>query len=321
MKQKNLTRILLAIFLATSYALVVRYLYGVEDWRSFYSVMSVSFLFLVPVIVGGLAVYFSNDDLARKWTYQIFFPWVPIFLFFMVTLVLAWEGFACWIMVLPLFLIAASIGGLIGGALKKQYNRKELKLSLLVLLPFCLSPVESYIGSIPAVYEAYTYIDIEAPAEEIWSEVTRVREIAPEDDQGWLSKFLGFPRPLRAELNYEGVGAQREAIFTNGLVFHEEVLEYEHQKRMVFSIDADPQEIPSTTLDEHVVVGGQFFDVLTGTYELEALSPTTQRLHLYSRFELNTTFNFYAGLWARWIMKDIQRNILQVEKRRAEGEY
>lgn len=42
--------------------------------------------------------------------------------------------------------------------------------------------------------------------------------------------------------------------------------------------------------------------------------------HLYSYFKLNTTFNFYAGWWAKWIMKDIQYNILQVEKERAERE-
>ncbi|MEL6638958.1 MAG: hypothetical protein AAFR05_19535, partial [Bacteroidota bacterium] len=84
-------------------------------------------------------------------------------------------------------------------------------------------------------------------------------------------------------------------------------------------IHADPHEIPSTTLDEHVVVGGQFFDVLEGTYELEDLGAGRHRLHLTSSFEIKTTFNFYAGWWGRWIMKDIQANILRVEKRRAEG--
>jgi uncharacterized ferritin-like protein (DUF455 family) len=87
---------------------------------------------------------------------------------------------------------------------------------------------------------------------------------------------------------------------------------------MVFSIKAYPHEIPSTTMDEHVVIGGEFFDVLNGTYELEQLSADTYRLHLYSKFKMNTTFNFYASWWAGMIMKDIQNNILQVIKSRAE---
>ena len=109
-------------------------------------------------------------------------------------------------------------------------------------------------------------------------------------------------------------------MFTNGLVFHETVSEYVDRKKMVFSIKAYPYEIPSATMDEHVVIGGQYFDVLNGTYELEKLNDTTYRLNLYSHYKLTTTFNFYASWWAKWIMKDIQNNILQVEKRRAERE-
>jgi hypothetical protein len=188
------------------------------------------------------------------------------------------------------------------------------------LLPLFISPIESMVGTIPGTYRAYTFIDIQAPADKIWGNVTRVKEIKAEQDKGWLTNLLGFPRPVKAELDYEGVGAKREAIFTNGLVFHETVSEYIDKKKMVFSIKAYPHEIPSTTMDEHVVIGGEYFDVLNGTYELERLNETTNRLHLYSHFKLTTTFNFYASWWAKWIMKDIQNNILQVQKERAEGE-
>lgn len=40
---------------------------------------------------------------------------------------------------------------------------------------------------------------------------------------------------------------------------------------MVFAIKAYSHEIPSTTVDEHVVIGGNYFDVLNSTCELEAL--------------------------------------------------
>ena len=114
------------------------------------------------------------------------------------------------------------------------------------------------------------------------------------------------------------MGAFRKAIFEKGLVFNETVLSYEPQKKMVFSIKADPYDIPSTTMDQHMVVGGQHFDVLNGTYELQKLNDSGYRLHLYSHFKLTTTFNFYASWWAGWIMKDIQKNILRVIKERAE---
>jgi hypothetical protein len=73
-------------------------------------------------------------------------------------------------------------------------------------------------------------------------------------------------------------------------------------------------------MDKHIVVGGDFFDVLYGTYELKKIVAKTYRLHLYSNFKLNTTFNFYASIWAGWIMQDIQQNILKIIKQRAEAQ-
>jgi len=310
---------LIAIGIPTLYAVVLRLFFGIDNWNELFSVMSVTFLFLLPTIVGALTVYLSSVEKAKSIAYRIFTPWIPVFLFLIITLALAIEGWACWLMILPVFLIAASIGGLLGGYLKTRKRNDRLNISLLVLLPLLIGPIESMIETIPGTYKAYTYIDINAPAEKIWDNVTRVKEIPIDQDKGYLTRLLGFPRPVKAELDFEGVGAYREAIFTKGLIFHETVTEYKDNEKMVFTIKAYPHEIPSTTLDEHVVIGGDYFDVLNGTYELEKLPNGLNRLHLYSHFKMNTTFNFYAGWWGKWIMKDIQTNILQVEKERSEN--
>lgn len=310
--------ILIVIGIPTIYAVVLRLFFGIDRWNELFEVMSVTFLLCLPSIVGGLTVFLSDIKKVKKLWYRIFTPWVPILAFLMITLASAIEGWACWMMILPIFLIAASIGGLIGGFLKLRKHMGGLNMSIIVLVPFVLAPLESLIDKIPATYEAYTYIDINADAEKIWDNVTRVKEIKKDEDSGWLNDFLGFPRPVKAELDYEGIGAYREAIFTNGLIFHETVTEYEDNRLMIFDIKAYPHEIPSTTLDEHVVIGGNYFDVLSGKYELEDVGNGTYRLHLSSTFEMKTTFNFYAGWWGKWIMKDIQNNILRVEKKRAE---
>lgn len=57
---------------------------------------------------------------------------------------------------------------------------------------------------------------------------------------------------------------------------------------------------------------------MDGTYELQQLNNDTYLLKLYSNFKLKTTFNFYASIWAKWIMSDIQDNILKVIKVRSE---
>lgn len=317
--KKPLKNTLIALGIATLYAVILRLFFGVEGWEDLFTVMSISFLFCIPTIMGILTVYFSDAEKAELRFYWFFAPWLPIFIFLVITILFSLEGWACWLMVLPLFLLAASLGGYIGRYLKRRKSQQHLSVSLLALLPLLLAPLEAMIEAIPGEYRAYTYIDIAAPAEVVWDNVTRVRAIPEEEDTGYLNRFLGFPRPVRAELDFKGVGAYREAVFTGGLVFHETVTDYIDNQKMVFDIKAYPHEIPSTTLDEHVVIGGDYFDVLNGTYELEALPNGQQRLHLYSHFKMNTTFNFYAGWWGRWIMQDIQNNILAVQKQRAEG--
>jgi len=145
-KTKNL---LIAIGIPTLYAMVLRILFGVSDWNDLFSVMSLTFLFLLPTILGALTVYLSALEKVKSSSYRIFAPWAPVFLFLILTLAFSIEGWACWLMILPVFLLASSIGGLIGGFLKLRRHNKRLNLSLLVLIPLFLGPIESVFETIP----------------------------------------------------------------------------------------------------------------------------------------------------------------------------
>ena len=86
-----------------------------------------------------------------------------------------------------------------------------------------------------------------------------------------------------------------------------------------FSIRADTEHIPRTTLDDHVAIGGKNFDVLDGEYVIEEVASGGVILHLCSDERLSTDFNGYAGIWSDAVMKNIQKNILAVVKRRCES--
>ena len=115
---RNLKKILITIGIPTIYAIILRLAFGVKDWNALFSVMSVTFLFLLPTIVGALTVYLSDKSKVEKLSYRIFAPWIPIISFLIITISFAIEGWACWLMILPVFLVEASIGGIIGGYLK-----------------------------------------------------------------------------------------------------------------------------------------------------------------------------------------------------------
>ena len=162
-------------------------------------------------------------------------------------------------------------------------------------------------------------IEIQADAHTIWRHIERVRMIEPHEQRVTWTQRMGFPQPLEATLSHEGVGGVRRASFAGDVVFWETVTDWQPDRRLSFTIKADTERIPAKTLDEHVTIGGPYFDVLNGTYEIEVLEPRRAILHLSSQHRLSTHFNFYAARWADFIMSDVQENILQVIKHRCEA--
>ncbi|RZJ55977.1 MAG: hypothetical protein EOO44_01340 [Flavobacterium sp.] len=309
------------ILIPILFALLLRVIFGASIFDDFLSVMTWTFFILVPVAIGALTVYYSSIEKAKSVLYRFFAPWLPIVLVIFLTIIIGLEGWACWIMISPLFLIFGSIGGLIAGHFKVKKSKKQenLNVSILVLLPFIIGPIENSIPRNPEVFETYTSIVINSNDAKIWQNVTSVKEIKAKEDSSTLTKWLGFPKPIKAELDKLEVGGYRKAIFEKGLIFNETVTEYKDLKLMKFQIKANTFDIPSTTLDEHILIGGEYFDMLNGTYELKKISENKYNLILYSNFSMKTTFNSYAGVWGKWIMKDIQNNILKVIKQRSEN--
>jgi hypothetical protein len=114
------------------------------------------------------------------------------------------------------------------------------------------------------------------------------------------------------------VGGVRHASFERGLTFIETVTNWEPEQRLAFTIKADTEHIPPTTLDQHVTIGGRYFDVLDGEYRIERLADGDTLLHLESRQRLSTDFNAYAGLWTDAVMNSLQSSILEVVQHRCE---
>jgi hypothetical protein len=312
-------RFLLAIFASVAFAFIMRGLFAIDSLGGLYSVMSSTFLIGLPFGMGYLVVYLCNDKTIEYSASAFFIPFIPVAIFFIMTLFSGIEGLACWIMVMPVFFVSAGLGGITARYFKlRKRDKNKTFVYVILLLPFFLGPIEKMIGAIPGTYKAYTEINIHATKEQIWKNVTRVRAIDQKQDSAAFTRFLGFPRPIKAELDKEAVGGKRKAIFDKGLVFDEVVTAYQPLQSITFTIHANPYDIPSTTMDKHIVIGGEFFDVLNGTYQLEQIDVHTCKLRLFSTFKLSTTFNFYAGIWASWIMKDIQQNILKVIKERSE---
>ncbi|NIJ52220.1 hypothetical protein [Dyadobacter arcticus] len=307
-----------------AYGLVSRAIFALEDFRGgnpifpTFGLMTMSFMFVVPFVVGLITAYHQDSITSSRKIAAITMPVFAIVGLIGISVLSGHEGIICALMALPVFLFMVLIGGLFGVRIFKR-NRKKLYVSAFALLPFLFAPLENQLGLTDKIFTEHTTVEIDATNQQVWNNITRVTKISEEENNHSLFQFMGFPRPIEAELDTIAVGGIRKAIFARGLFFTETVTKVERLKILAFDIKADPNSIPPKALDEHVLVGGKYFDVLEGKYEIEKINDSKIILHLTSQFRLSTRFNFYSGLWSKLIMKDIQENILDIIKQRSEA--
>lgn len=318
-------RLFLAGFaVGLAYGLVFRLLFVHNRLEALFGVMTIGFLFVVPFALGYLTVAVGERRAPWSWPSRLFVPMLTALVALGSALALAWEGLICIVLWLPLTAFMALLGGLVAALVGILVRRRRTRTTLacvVALLPLVVAPGERLFPAPEEIRTVRTAIEISAPPETVWRAIARVRRFEPaEHGPSWTHR-IGFPRPVEATLDREGVGGVRHASFEGGVVFVETVTVWEPGRRLAFTIHADPDSIPMRTLDPHVTVGGEFFDVLEGGYEIEPLAAGGVRLHLASRHRVSTRFNFYSRLWTDFVMADVQRYILErLEVRCERGE-
>jgi hypothetical protein len=280
--------------------------------------MTFTFIFLVPLAVGYLA-FAGAPPGERRAFHAVLVPLAAAVMVLVTVLAVGVEGLICVVMMAPVFMAMALLGGALAWIVRSIANRRLRASALLVVLvlPYAAGPLEQRLPQMQSRRVVENRIRIRADEAAVWNQIIRVPAIRPEEYHTTFIHRIGFPRPIEATLSHEGVGGVREASFERGVLFRETVTEWTPLRRLSFTIAAD--SIPTKTLDQHVTVGGEYFDVLDGTYEIVPVAPGEVELRLWSTHRLSTHFNPYAALWTDFVMRQIQGNILQVVRDRAEA--
>jgi uncharacterized protein YndB with AHSA1/START domain len=283
--------------------------------------MSFAFLFFGPFMAGCVTIVQGSDKVPWSIKASLIAPWIPILVNLIIAIGVKWEGIICAVFILPPALISASLGGLIIGLFQRYLHNRHTRTTVycLAALPLFLAMAEAKLVQPLQTRTVETSVVIHAPPSTVWKNIERVPTIARSELRPSWANLIGFPRPVAATLSHEGIGGVRNASFERGLNFTETITQWIPNQRIVFTIKADTAAIPTTTLDEHVTVGGRFFDVLTGEYDLQPLPNGDTLLHLSSRERLSTDFNAYAAMWSDAVMRDMQSNILHVIRNRCEA--
>lgn len=316
-------RVPIAIVIGLSYGALSRWSWGYEPLQDFLGTpVSSSFIFGTPMVVGALTAFVGMllSPTRQLTTWGILLPILAVTIGAALSIIFAVEAVFCVVVALPLMIPSAIIGGISVTLMMRLFGRKRTNCytSILVFLPYAVAPLEQLIRLPDEQLAVTNTIAIAASPDQVWAQIASVREIQRDEIRASWIYTLGFPRPRAATLDFEGVGGKRTATFEREVSFFEVIEEWNPPKVLSFSIEADPAFVPANAFDEHIIIGGRFYDVLDGTYRIEALPDGTSLLHLTSNHRLASNFNSYASWWSEVIMSEIQTTILEVIAQRAE---
>jgi hypothetical protein len=282
--------------------------------------VSLAFVFGVPLALGAFPVLFSTREQLQSYLRMLLLPWVTVLTFFYLARTGGFEGMLCLVVIVAPFLVLGSLGAFIYRLIKLRRQKEgQRALYASLLFPCLVLALESLVVPADHVGTVRTHIVVEAPRMVVWNHVKNVRNIRPGEIKPHFVHLIGVPRPLDGKLDYEGVGAERRITWEKGIAFVEKITDWHPGRGFAYDIHVDPSSIPPQTLDEHVLVGGRYFDVLRGGYHLEDLGGRRTRVTLTCQYRITTTLNAYGALWADFLLIDFNETILEVIRDRAES--
>ena len=305
------------IIIGSVYGLIMREFFGIQDNVEFVDLFSVTFVWIVPFVIGITPLFFATKEQLASSRYCISRPILAVFLFFVIAFWTGKEDMICIVIISIPFLIVAGFGGYIFAKLIERRRNKNGVLYSLFILPLAAGFAEVKFPTPSQTYEVETVVIINAKPETVWENIVRVKEIGQEEYKKGFFNYAGIPRPLSAELDRDTIGATRIGHFEGGLTFKETVTTWERNKRVAFTIAVIPPSIRQTVFDQHILKGNHFI-FLNASYDLEPLGERQTKLTLSSTYRLDTHINGYSAFWGQTLLTDFQERLLEVIKHRCD---
>ena len=283
--------LIIGVALGITYGLVTRLVFGQKA-----TLASVTYLFIIPTILGIIPLIFADNDKLKSYKNIIFIPWLTVTTFFLTMFLFGIEDFICLLILAAPYFILGTIGALIYKIVQINRQKSKGKLLVLVLLPFLFAPLEESLIIPSDTYNVTSEVIINETPENIWNNIVEVQKIESKEYNSGFFNSIGIPRPLSASVDKKELGGQRIGNFEGGLMFIETITKYEENKKVSFDIKIDPTTIRQKVFDQHVL-NGNYFTFVDATYELTELKNEQVKLTLSSRYRLTSTINFYSKFW------------------------
>jgi uncharacterized protein YndB with AHSA1/START domain len=298
-------------------ALLLRIAFSGGPGRPF-SAMLGSFVYLTPAVCGAVTVYMAERIERRSWGYYLWAPWVSTALFVAGTLLVFIEGMICAIVIIPLFAVMGSVGGLAMGIVCRITHWPRPALYSFAMLPLVLGAIEPRLPDPDRFSSTTRTLFIAAPAERVWHELNDARDIQPREVGDAWAYRIGVPMPVAGVTTNTPEGRVRQVQWQKNVHFDEIITEWQPGRLLKWRYRFAPDSFPAGALDDHVMIGGQYFDLRDTTYTLTPRDGGTE-LRVDVSWRVSTRFNWYADRVAQFLLGDGAAHILRFYKARSES--
>jgi hypothetical protein len=298
--------------------LVLRVVIFVGEPGAAYNAMMNSFMLLVPVAVGAVAVYVAERTKRRKWSYYFTAGIIANLLFVAGTLVIMIEGVICAFVVAPLFAIIGGLAGLLTGAIFRWARWPRPAVYSIAALPLIFGAIEQHLPLPNDIQSVERTVFVHATPDRIWPHLLSLPGIRPQEmDDGWMYR-IGVPLPLSAATEHRDDELVRHIRMGKAVHFDQIATDWEPNRRVRWVNRYEPDSFPAGALDDHVRIGGHYFDIIDTEYSMREVSGGTE-LRARMRYRVSTHFNWYARPLARLLIGNFENTALAFYARRAEA--
>ena len=281
----------------------------------------IALFFGAPFALGAVTAYLFNRGQTRSLVATDQVVMLSLSLLAGGILLFALEGAVCLAMVLPIALVTAMLGALLGRRLAvRSSSASPYAMVGVLLLPGGIAAVET-VREAPRMREVVSVIEVDAPPATVWRHVVSFSALPePAGASRWLFR-LGIAYPRRATIVGSGVGAVRYCEFSTG-AFVEPITRWEAPTRLSFDVASQPPPLQEWSPYRRVLAPhlDGYFRSRRGEFRLTGLPGGRTRLEGSTWYTIDIHPVWYWRFSADFIVRRIHGRVLSHVKVLAEAE-
>ena len=285
--------------------------------QSSQQMVSRAFLIFLSLSLGAIIEYVFALNAPQPLRRTLLRPVWTVLGVLLIGLVVLHEGVICLIMMAPIFLIFLMMGAVFVREIYIRLWKPSRKLYSIALLPLLMMVLLPNLSQYQYGVTEKELI-INAPIETVFLSINNIQHIKASEIKASPIFIMGFPKPISGMTEKNQDQWVRQIYWQRGIHFQEKITQSESPTALSWTYQFTPESFPKGSLDDHLEMGGRYFNLLTTDYRLEQISAQQTKLILTIDYRLSTEINWYSNLWVRYVLNEFSDVVLHIYKNRLE---